>query len=159
MIRHSRMSASVSSIALLITTLAVSSASLGISSDPAFADPCAHDPCYQGVLLDPACSECAAAICVDHPDCCEIRWSLTCALAADGTCQETCPALCGDANGNRNVTATDALDALNTAIGSGSCPKFRCDFNGDDSILAFDALLILKTAVGIPADPNCPAEP
>ncbi|HEY2772863.1 MAG TPA: dockerin type I domain-containing protein [Candidatus Binatia bacterium] len=66
-------------------------------------------------------------------------------------------ALCGDANGDGHVTASDALAALKTAVGSADCPVDRCDFNGDGHVLAADALAILKTAVGQDTTPSCPA--
>lgn len=55
---------------------------------------------------------------------------------------------CGDANEDGDVTATDALIALRTAVQSASCDLCVCDTNGSGSITASDALLILRAAVG-----------
>src|SRR5205085_4532353 len=48
--------------------------------------------------------------------------------------------VCGDATGDGNIAAADALLTLRTAVGSGACPTWRCDFNGDGSVAASDAL-------------------
>ncbi|RMF25755.1 MAG: hypothetical protein D6760_00265 [Deltaproteobacteria bacterium] len=60
------------------------------------------------------------------------------------------PALieCGDGNRDGNVSATDALLALKTAVGGASCMESLCDATGDGKIVATDALKILKRAVG-----------
>jgi hypothetical protein len=70
-----------------------------------------------------------------------------------GVCDEV---LCGDATGDGNIAATDALFALRTAVGTGICPAWICDFNGDGSIAASDALAILRAAVGQTTTPDCP---
>jgi hypothetical protein len=64
--------------------------------------------------------------------------------------------LCGDANADGKITASDALAALKTAVGSTTCPLFRCDYNGDTKITASDALAILRKAVGQDVPPKCP---
>jgi hypothetical protein len=64
--------------------------------------------------------------------------------------------VCGDANGDGEIKTADALQALRTAVGSGSCPPTRCDYNGDGDVKTGDALAILKTAVGTVVTPNCP---
>ena len=65
-------------------------------------------------------------------------------------------ALCGDANSNSEVSASDALRALQTAVASASCPLWLCDYNGSGSVSASDALAILGAAVGQPTTPACP---
>lgn len=56
---------------------------------------------------------------------------------------------CGDANQDSAVTATDALIALATAVGSDSCPACLCDAAPPNpDITATDALVILQAAVG-----------
>jgi spore coat protein A len=55
---------------------------------------------------------------------------------------------CGDANGDDEITASDALLALRTAVGTGNCPVCLCDVNVLDGIVASDALAILRVAVG-----------
>jgi hypothetical protein len=56
--------------------------------------------------------------------------------------------LCGDANGDEAITATDALVALRTAVGSTQCDLCLCDVNSSGTITATDALAILRRAVG-----------
>jgi len=64
--------------------------------------------------------------------------------------------ICGDANGDGDVTASDALVALRTAVGSATCSSTLCDTDGSGSITASDALLILKVAVGQDVTLTCP---
>jgi hypothetical protein len=63
--------------------------------------------------------------------------------------------LCGDGNDDGNVTATDALFALNTSVGAGSCPLCRCDVDSSGGVTATDALRLLNAAVGVPVSLNC----
>ena len=97
-----------------------------------------------------ACTEndaCSAGICAGEsiPGC---ESTTTTTLGGD--------VLCGDASGDNQLTAGDALTALKTAVGSAECPLERCDFNGSGQVTAADALEILKAAVGQSVDPNCP---
>jgi hypothetical protein len=62
---------------------------------------------------------------------------------------------CGDATGDGQITATDALIALKTAVGSGQCAINVCDADGDGAVKAGDGLLLLKVAVGIPVALHC----
>ncbi len=62
---------------------------------------------------------------------------------------------CGDATFDGIVTATDALAALRTAVGTLSCSLCVCDADGSGVITATDALIILQTGVGLDTDPNC----
>lgn len=64
---------------------------------------------------------------------------------------------CGDANANGALSATDALIALQAAVGSLTCPAYVCDANGSGGVLASDAFLILRASVGQPAALVCPA--
>jgi len=64
--------------------------------------------------------------------------------------------LCGDANGDGEITATDALATLRAAVGSSSCPLAICDADGSGMVTATDALLLLKRAVGQPVELTCP---
>jgi hypothetical protein len=65
--------------------------------------------------------------------------------------------LCGDADDNGAITASDALLALRTAVGAASCPFLRCDTNADGFITTSDALRILHEAVGIDEVLECPS--
>jgi hypothetical protein len=66
--------------------------------------------------------------------------------------------VCGDANDDGDVTATDSLVALSAAVGIGDCALSRCDADGSGMITASDALVILSAAVGIPVELSCPQE-
>jgi hypothetical protein len=66
-------------------------------------------------------------------------------------------AVCGDGNDDGNVTATDALFALNTSVGSGSCAICRCDVDSSGGVTATDALRLLNAAVGVPVTLTCVA--
>lgn len=64
--------------------------------------------------------------------------------------------VCGDANGNGEVTATDAQFTLRAAVGSEECALAVCDANGNGSVASSDALRILQYAVGQPVTLDCP---
>jgi len=64
--------------------------------------------------------------------------------------------LCGDFNGDRELTAADALGALRASVGAVECALAVCDFTGDGDVTSTDALAILRASVGLSADPNCP---
>ena len=64
--------------------------------------------------------------------------------------------ICGDANSNGVIQASDALIALRTAVGSSQCVLARCDVNNSGSVTAADALAILRRAVGQPVTLDCP---
>ncbi len=67
-----------------------------------------------------------------------------------GTTTTTMPpaSACGDADGSGSLTATDALAALRTAVGSGVCALCICDVDASAAVTATDALSILQRAVG-----------
>ena len=55
-------------------------------------------------------------------------------------------ALCGDLNGDGDVTTADAVIALE--IAAGSCPfDAAADVDGDGVVTSLDALMILQAAV------------
>lgn len=64
--------------------------------------------------------------------------------------------VCGDANGDGEILASDALLALRTAVGTGSCEACLCDVNSSGEILASDAQAILRAAVGQAVVLSCP---
>ncbi|HXC50320.1 MAG TPA: hypothetical protein VN634_05495 [Candidatus Limnocylindrales bacterium] len=64
--------------------------------------------------------------------------------------------ICGDADMDGQIKASDALVALRAAIGSAQCIVERCDYDGSGKVRAADALAILKRAVGQPIVPMCP---
>jgi hypothetical protein len=63
--------------------------------------------------------------------------------------------LCGDADDNGSITASDALLTLRTAVGVATCAVSLCDVNADGVINTTDSLRILRKAVGIGGDLGC----
>jgi len=64
--------------------------------------------------------------------------------------------LCGDADSSGTVSSTDALIALNAAVGLATCEACRCDVNASGGITASDAQTLLAASVGLPAELVCP---
>jgi len=62
---------------------------------------------------------------------------------------------CGDANGDGQLTASDALVALRAAVGTGTCAASVCDVDASGAVTASDALQILRAAVGQPVELAC----
>ncbi|MFP6626092.1 MAG: dockerin type I domain-containing protein, partial [Deltaproteobacteria bacterium] len=83
--------------------------------------------------------------------------TVTVTVAEKPTAKSTSPVpvLCGDVDGNGQVTAGDALDVLKAAVGLSSCEGRACDANGDGKLTPADALAVLKTALGLPVVLNC----
>lgn len=146
------------SIASIVVTSSGPSAAL---DELAFSDwgSCPHDECDAGPAMPDGCSACASAVCEEAPSCCEVSWTAACSRAAAATCDPGCLAVCGDANDDRTVSASDALKTLKTSVGTDDCDPWLCDFNGDEKTTASDAQAILRTAVAQPTTPNCPPEP
>ncbi len=67
-----------------------------------------------------------------------------------------CPVDCGDAVTDGQITATDALFALRSAVRLETCALCVCDANRSGDITATDALVILRAAVGSPEVLDCP---
>jgi hypothetical protein len=65
--------------------------------------------------------------------------------------------LCGDATGDLDITATDALFVLSVSVGLETCEVCICDTNASGSVNVTDALAILRTAVGSGSPTTCPA--
>jgi hypothetical protein len=66
--------------------------------------------------------------------------------------------VCGHASGSAAdaaITATDALVALNAAVGLLTCEACRCDVDASGSVVASDALVILNLAVGLDGPRDC----
>jgi len=63
---------------------------------------------------------------------------------------------CGDPSNDDQVSAADALMALQAAVGLGYCSVIYCDANGSGNTTALDALIILQAAVGLSVDLSCP---
>ena len=62
---------------------------------------------------------------------------------------------CGDFTADGSLTASDALGALNTAVGIATCQLCVCDVDQSGGVVATDALLILNAAVGLPVPISC----
>ena len=72
-------------------------------------------------------------------------------IAYPGACRENCELsdMCGDANGDRRLTATDATAILQAATGvRESCPLSQCDSNGDGQVSVSDSMAVLQAAFG-----------
>jgi hypothetical protein len=67
------------------------------------------------------------------------------------------PVLCGDANYNRSISASDAQAALRVSVGTLDGMDCAADANGNGAITAPDALLILRDSVGQQVTLACPA--
>lgn len=65
---------------------------------------------------------------------------------------------CGDPTSDGRTTASDALFALNVAVGLQTCPICTCDVDSSTTVSASDALRLLNYSVGIPGVTlDCPA--
>lgn len=63
---------------------------------------------------------------------------------------------CGMPTGGGAPRASDALQALRTAVQVGECDIRVCDVSDTNTVTASDALMILKSAVGQEVRFNCP---
>ncbi len=65
--------------------------------------------------------------------------------------------ICGDADGNGQVSVTDGVQALRAAAAlSNTCTAARCDVDGNGSISVTDGVNILRKAAALPITENCP---
>jgi N-acetylneuraminic acid mutarotase len=97
----------------------------------------------------------AVSQCVRGADC-DDRDPCTGGQCNDGTCGHVAlPG--GDADGDGEVQASDALVALRASVGSHAC-ECACDLNGAGGVTAADALLILRVALEIDPAVPCPCE-
>jgi len=65
--------------------------------------------------------------------------------------------LCGDADSSGVLTSSDALIALNAAVGLAVCESCVCDVNASGAVTASDAQALLAAAVSLPVELVCPA--
>ncbi|HXC50425.1 MAG TPA: DPP IV N-terminal domain-containing protein [Candidatus Limnocylindrales bacterium] len=76
---------------------------------------------------------------------------------AAGLCPTVTPKICGDANADGSIKASDALAVLKKGVASPVvCPKIRCDTDDSGSIVASDALRVLRVSVGQTVELDCP---
>lgn len=99
-------------------------------------------------------TDCAAPVCgdsvVDTGEECDL--GLLNDVQASNGCYDDCTELmiCGDANADMNVTASDAQQVLQAGVGLISeCPLLRCDASQDGNVTAGDAQRVLSGAVGL----------
>jgi cysteine-rich repeat protein len=123
-------------------------------------DDCTLDGCFNATgecffIPDPnggpTCPNCGDSTEQDGEECDDGN-----TIDGDGCSAECTMEVCGDANDDGDVTATDALFALRAAVGNGSCPLTICDANGNGQVAAADALAILRVAVGAGTALECP---
>jgi hypothetical protein len=62
---------------------------------------------------------------------------------------------CGDANGDGEITTTDALFILRGAVGLETCPLVVCDVDSNGQVLTGDSLRVLQAAIGLPVELAC----
>ncbi len=75
-----------------------------------------------------------------------------------GICTEECLMIdiCGDANGDGQVSVNDALRILKHGVGLGiDCPQGACDMDASGAVSSTDAGMALVKSVGIPVGDRC----
>jgi cysteine-rich repeat protein len=104
----------------------------------------ANGPCDDGLscTTGDACSggECAGTNACPSGQTCS---------ATSGVCEDGGGG-CGDPTGDGRTTASDALFALNVAVGLQTCSPCACDVDRSSTVSASDALRLLNFAVGLP---------
>lgn len=76
-------------------------------------------------------------------------------LAVPGDAQ-----VCGDADGNGQVTVTDGVNVLRTAAGlSQTCRLAICDMDGSGAVTVTDGVNVLRSVAGLAATANCGRDP
>ncbi len=64
--------------------------------------------------------------------------------------------ICGDADGNGEVTVTDGVQTLRAAADLPStCTLARCDVNGNGSVTVSDGVQVLRAAADLPVQGDC----
>ncbi|MCC6767119.1 MAG: dockerin type I repeat-containing protein [Deltaproteobacteria bacterium] len=65
-------------------------------------------------------------------------------------------AICGDANGDGQVTVSDGVQALRAAAGLSSSCDQNCDVDGSGAVTVSDGVNILRKAAGLAITEQCP---
>ena len=121
--------------------------------NPCTLDICGSFGCTYGVAAGP-CDD--GLSCTTDDLCSAGTCSGTDACPSGQTCSETSGVCeddaggCGDPTNDGRTTATDALFALNVAVGLQTCSLCTCDVDSSSSVSASDALRLLNFSVGIP---------
>jgi cysteine-rich repeat protein len=118
--------------------------------------------CMPGEECSPASGQCVpeGAICgngtVDQGELCDDGNTF---WAPGQHCNRVCGLVaCGDPNDDDDSTASDALFALNSAVGVNTCDECVCDVDASGLVSATDALRLLNFAISVPGIAlNCPA--
>jgi hypothetical protein len=127
--------------------------SLCDDDNPCTLDICGSFGCSYGLANGPCDDElscttgdaCSGGECTGTDAC---PSGQTCS-AISGVCEEDAGA-CGDPTNDGRTTASDALFALNAAVGLQTCSLCTCDVDSSSSVSASDALRLLNFSVGIP---------
>ncbi|NQY90831.1 MAG: hypothetical protein HRT46_04145 [Deltaproteobacteria bacterium] len=129
----------------------------GVSGSCDDGDTCTSgDACVLGVCQgtdNGTCSACGDGT-VDPGEACDdgnATWAMGEACGVD--CLSV--VICGDPNNDTFVTASDALFALQAAVGSQTCALSVCDVDAGGSVTASDALRLLQKSVGQPVTLTC----
>jgi len=104
----------------------------------------ANGPCDDGLSCTTG-DVCSAGECTGTDAC---PSGETCSETS-GICEESTGG-CGDPTNDGRTTASDALFALNVAVGLQTCSLCTCDVDSSSSVSASDALRLLNFSVGIP---------
>ena len=64
--------------------------------------------------------------------------------------------VCGDADGNGEVTVLDGVQALRAAADLSSVCDAGCDVDGNGTISVSDGVNVLRAAADLAFTPNCP---
>lgn len=65
-------------------------------------------------------------------------------------------AICGDADGNGDVSVTDGVIVLRAAAGLPASCTAACDVDGDGSLTVTDGVNVLRKSAALPSAENCP---
>ena len=79
------------------------------------------------------------------------------AAAIVGLAPSTVLAVCGDANGDGNVTVSDGVQTLRAAAGLSSSCDTDCDFDGSGAVTVSDGVNVLRKAAGLAVVDACPS--
>jgi hypothetical protein len=88
-----------------------------------------------------------------------IAIAVLCLVSVRPTSARADEPMCGDFTQDAQVSASDALGILRTAVGGANCALWLCDVDENGAITASDALRTLQAAVGAPVALDCPVNP
>ncbi|HYB98677.1 MAG TPA: LamG-like jellyroll fold domain-containing protein [Candidatus Limnocylindrales bacterium] len=103
-------------------------------------------------------NECAAGACSEASAGAVARVLIYDTAFLQSTLRQIAGVLCGDANRDGSIKASDALLTLKTAVGAACCQVESCDVGAPGGISASDSLAILKASVGQEVELVCPSQ-